>query len=87
VVFRGLVGVAVHLRQQRPHIGQQVVGGRPSGFAVVECGDQPRAGGQATYQHLQASRRQFTAVEIDQVYSVVALKVGLYLVAVLVEPA
>jgi hypothetical protein len=87
VIVRCLVWVAVHLHQQRPQVGQQVISRCPAGFAVVEYGDQCRTGGQSADQDAQTSGRQLPAVEIDQIYPVVALQVGLYLVAVLIEQA
>lgn len=91
--LRGDAGVRFHLgthrmillRPQRPQVGYQVVCTLPRRLIAVKRARQRRLRRQLPHKHTQSAGRQGAAVEVQQVHSVFAYQIGLYLVAVLIE--
>ncbi|WP_415850625.1 hypothetical protein [Tsukamurella ocularis] len=83
----GAVRGAVRADDDRPEIGEQVIGLRPPGVALVERPDQrgARALQQVRDQHIESAGRQLAAVQAEQVNAVVVKEIRLDLVAVLGE--
>lgn len=75
------------LHQNDPQVSQQILDPAERTATAVERLSKFRVDRQPANQDAQPASRQSAAIEVDQVDVVLALKVGLYLVAVLFEQA